>query len=238
MAAAALVLPDKEGRNVVVLGKTGCGKSSLCNMIIGRSYKKFTSATSLSSVTKSVSHQITQFERKGDEPLPVAIFDTMGLFDTSMMSNLEIMKKVKQYANKYAPSGVNLILFVFKKGRFTPEEKEVFDFIAKRFGREISGISALVITHCDAMSEKAREELVEDFRKNEVTHEIANFMKQGIYTVGFPNEDDTESYILKAIDEEIEKDRKMTRDLIERSHATVLAKELYEPSWWMRCTIL
>ena len=235
---AALVLPDQEGRNVIVVGKTGCGKSSLCNMIIGRSCKEFTSATSLSSVTKEVSHQITLFERKGDKPLLVAIFDTMGLFDTSMMSNLKIMKRVKQYANTYAPSGVNLILFVFKNGRFTPEEKEAFDFVAKRFGREISGISALVITHCDAQSEEARKALVKDFCRNEATCEIANFMKQGIYTVGFPNEDDTESYILKAIDKEIEKDRKKIRDVIERSHATVLAKELYEPSWWMKCTIL
>ena len=235
---AELVLPDQEGRNVIVVGKTGCGKSSLCNMIIGRSYKKFTSAACLSSVTKEVSHRITHFERKDDEPLLVAIFDTMGLFDTSMMSNLEIMKKVKQYANKYAPSGVNLILFVLKQGRFTPEEKEAFDFVAKRFGREISGISALVITHCDTDSEETRKALVNDFRRNEATREIANFMKQGIYTVGFPNEADTLPYILKAIDKEIEKDRKKIRDLIERSHATVLAKELYEPSWWMRCTIL
>lgn len=228
-------LVDPSERYVVAIGKTGCGKSSLCNKIIGK--KRFYAAASVSSVTKDVTHHRTHFERDG-EATYVTMFDTMGLFDTGALSNAEIMKRVKKYANTHAPSGINLILFLFRKGRYTPEEKAAFDFIVKRFGKEISGISALVITHCDLDSEAVRKSIVDDFRRNEVTREVANFMKKGIYTVGFPDESATIPPIIRAMEDQMENDKRKVINLIEQSNTSVLADELYDSMWWLRCTIL
>ena len=41
-------------------------------------------------------------------------------------------------------NGINLVLFIFKKGRCTPEEKKVFDFIVQHFSKQISAVCALV----------------------------------------------------------------------------------------------
>ena len=222
-------------RHVVAIGKTGCGKSSVANRILGRDY--FDVRASLYSVTKHVEHNTTDFTKDGVKYY-VNVYDTVGLFDTNMLSNQEIMKEVKEYANDNAKNGINLVLFIFRKGRYTPEEKEAFDFIVQRFGKQISAVCALVITHCDGDDKEARSALIEDFRSNPTTCDVANFMKKGIYTVGFPHKEKTLPIVYEALSGNMEKDIEQLHDLIANSHATVLSRELYDPSWWKRCQIL
>lgn len=52
---------------------------------------------------------------------------------------------------------------------------------------DISSISALIVTHCERLSEEERREEVKKIKMKYPT--IANFMKVGIITVGFPDQD-------------------------------------------------
>ena len=222
-------------RHVVTIGKTGSGKSSVANRILGRDC--FEVRSSVSSATKHVEHNTTDFTKDGVKYY-VNVYDTVGLFDTSKLSNQKIMKEVKEYANDHAKNGINLVLFIFKKGRCTPEEKKAFDFIVQRFGEQISAVCALVITHCDSDDKAARRALIEDFRSNPATCEVANFMKKGIYTVGFPHKEKTLPAIYDVLSDTMENEVEQLHDLIANSYATVLSKELYDPSWWKSCWIL
>lgn len=222
-------------RAVVAIGKTGSGKSSVANHIIGRN--EFEVRQTVASVTDHVHHATTDFT-KGSVKHYVNIYDTIGLFDTTLMSNRKILKEVKEYANQHAKDGINLVLFVFRKGRYTPEEKKAFDFIVSRFGLQISSVCALVITHCDTDDEESRKTIIDDFRSNPNTSKVANFMKKGIYTVGFPLKDKTLPAIYEALKGSMEKDAQQLRDVIATSHATVLSSELYDPAWWRSCWVL
>ena len=87
--------------------------------------------------------------------------------------------------------------------------------------------------HCDSDDKVTRRALIEDFRSNPATSDVANFMKKGIYTVGFPHKEKTLPAIYEALSDNMENEVEQLHDLIANSYATVLSKELYDPSWWI-----
>jgi GTP-binding protein EngB required for normal cell division len=219
-----------EYRNVVVVGKSGAGKSTVANKIIGSTV--FRVADSLGSVTKRQTHAQVGMHF-GNVEYRMKVVDAVGLFDTGKdkSDNQAIMDEIKHYFTEKFPEGINLVLFIFKKGRFTQEERETFDFIIREFREAVSEMSALIITNCENMGKKAREEYIMDFRSRPATADIANFMGKGIYAVGFPDlshmEEDDEDMML-VLSKKAEKDVQQLRELVFGSREMTLGKDMFE----------
>ena len=191
MASSTRSRPARtEYRNIIVVGKTGAGKSTVANKIVGDNV--FPVADSLQSVTKRQTHSIVELDY-GDVTYKIKMVDTVGLFDTgaSKITNDAIVDNLRKYLKDKCPDGINLVLFVFRKGRFTDEERQTFDIIIKEFKREVSEFSALVITHC-AMGKKGRQDYLDSFTKDSGTRNISSFVKKGMYPVDFPPLDEDE----------------------------------------------
>ena len=147
-----------ERRNIVVVGKTGCGKSTVANQLIGNEVFQ------IGRSSKSVTEHPGQKEAKrtvDDIEYNIKVIDTVGLFDSASPagSNKDILREAKAFFQKNV-KGLNLILFVFKEGRFTDEEKKTFSVITKHFKKDRVGeISALVVTNCENIDEAERERL-------------------------------------------------------------------------------
>ena len=225
-----------ERRNIIVVGKTGTGKSTVANHILG--IDKFKVSDSLDSTTDKVSHG----EREEDgieegKKYIIKVVDTVGLFDTTALKNKKAMKEIKKYINEQVPDGIHLVLFLFKKGKFTNEEKGTFDFVLERFGDDIKNISALLITHCENDDANSREQLKHDFRTNLATKGIANFMGKGIHTVGFPDLSRCNPRLKPIHQEGIRDDEAEMKQLIYRSGDCdqVLTRQLLQEAWWERC---
>lgn len=221
-------------RNVVIVGRTGCGKSSVANSILSDTCVKFPVSSSLNSVTNSVSHTDTTFEQSG-KYYNVSVFDTIGLFDTGRLSDQTVMDKVQNYAYRFAPSGVNLVLFIMRKARFSPEEEKAFNYISDRLGRQIRAVSALIITHSEGEKDEERVSTVQNFRRNEKTRSMAECMGKGIYCVGFPDLSTMIPKLAFAMEDGIQEDRQMLRRLIAGCSEAKLTNELKSRSW---CSVL
>ena len=174
-------------RNVLIIGKTGAGKSTLANKIIGKNVF----GGSVGSCTSVNSHyDAVIVDERNRKEYTVRIIDTIGFEDTgskdrTKKSNEQIIESVKRYFQTIAPEGLHLIIFVYRKGRFTQEEKKVFEFTTEIFEANIKPLSALVITQCDNETDEARKEIISNFREDPLTRGIANLMGKGIYAVGF-----------------------------------------------------
>jgi len=224
-------------RNIVVLGKTGAGKSTVANKITGTN--AFTVSSCFQSVTRHATHSEVKLLSNNIE-YNFKVVDTVGLFDTKV-SNSTIIKDVKTYFRDKVPEGVNIVLFVFKQGRYTKEEEETFKFLIDHFSGHISIISALIITGCEDLDPTGRQKLVEEFSTNDVTQKIARFCKKGIYPVGFPDTTNMKPRVKEVYEVDMQEDINLLRNLVMTCGEMRIGKELFQDDWWDAfhgCTVL
>ncbi|KAM6966183.1 LOW QUALITY PROTEIN: GTPase IMAP family member 7-like [Tautogolabrus adspersus] len=146
---------------MVLLGRTGSGRSSSGNIILGRS--AFQVDVSPCSVTQLCERQTGTVDGRS-----VSVIDSPGFFNTHL-SPQEVMSEVGRCVVLSSP-GPHVFLVTLRPGRFTSEERDALEWIRATFGPGVTRFTVMLFTWGDHLRGKP----IQDFL--EMSDELSEFV--------------------------------------------------------------
>ncbi|CAI2161621.1 15276_t:CDS:2 [Funneliformis geosporum] len=185
-------IPEIEKKMKVEIGKTGSGKSTLCDLLTAKTSDSEKDKESSENTNKTKEIQIKELEQEFEvnqgkkSKITYRIIDTPSAFDIFSASSQKPLKTILEIFKV----GVNQILFVID-GNFNQHDMNIYNFLRKEtiFDQDIVNYVTIVRTNFNDFDneEKCKEDIKKSVKKDSKLSELIELFQGRIIHVDNPS---------------------------------------------------
>jgi len=159
-------------KNVLLLGKSGTGKSTLFEVLRDPTHRGNASSSLFSKTINAEYHPLVIFDPSQRKYFSINIIDTPGLFEQRAIEadrreNTEIFSVIRQCLKKSVTMVSTILLVLKMNDKFSPENMRVLQEVSDFLGEELMSHTVMVFTNAEDCAKWNMDALVLEFFSGE-----------------------------------------------------------------------